>query len=62
MARKHLLSDLAGPKLPAGNSEDIATQDAATPQYSPRGAIGAVSRSIELFKVSVPYGTRSGSH
>jgi ParB family chromosome partitioning protein len=50
MARKHLLSDLGGPKLPAGNSEEIAGQDAATPQYSPRGAIGAVSRSIELLK------------
>ncbi|UHS59697.1 plasmid partitioning protein RepB [Agrobacterium vaccinii] len=50
MARKHLLSDLGGPKLPAGNSEDIAAQNAATPQYSPRGAIGAVSRSIELLK------------
>lgn len=50
MARKHLLSDLGGPKLPAGNSEDIAAQDVVTPQYSPRGAIGAVSRSIELLK------------
>lgn len=50
MARKHLLSDLGGPKLPAGNSENIAAQDAAIPQYSPRGAIGAVSRSIELLK------------
>ncbi|MCM2435821.1 plasmid partitioning protein RepB [Agrobacterium rosae] len=50
MARKHLLSDLAGPKLPAGNSDNIAAQDATIPQYSPRGAIGAVSRSIELLK------------
>lgn len=50
MARKHLLSDLAGPKLSAGNSEETIAQESATPQYSPRGAIGAVSRSIELLK------------
>ncbi|UXT61147.1 plasmid partitioning protein RepB (plasmid) [Agrobacterium fabrum] len=50
MARKHLLSDLAGPKLPAGNFESSTGPDAVTPQYSPRGAIGAVSRSIELLK------------
>jgi ParB family chromosome partitioning protein len=49
MARKHLLSDLIGQKLPAGNSEQISPEVAA-PQYSPRGAIGAVSRSIELLK------------
>ncbi|PDT01602.1 plasmid partitioning protein RepB [Rhizobium chutanense] len=50
MARKHLLSDLAPQKLPAGNSENAAGLDSPTPQYAPRGAIGAVSRSIELLK------------
>ena len=50
MARKHLLSDLVGPKLSAGNSEGTADPDSVAPQYSPRGAIGAVSRSIELLK------------
>jgi ParB family chromosome partitioning protein len=49
MARKHLLSDLVGQKLPAGNSEQLGPEVAAV-QYSPRGAIGAVSRSIELLK------------
>jgi ParB family chromosome partitioning protein len=50
MARKHLLSDLAPQKLPAGNSENAADLDNPTPQYAPRGAIGAVSRSIELLR------------
>ncbi|MBB3917709.1 plasmid partitioning protein RepB [Rhizobium fabae] len=50
MARKHLLSDLAPQKLPAGNSENAAGLDSAPPQYAPRGAIGAVSRSIELLR------------
>lgn len=50
MARKHLLSDLAGAKLSAGNSEGNVDRDALATQYSPRGAIGAVSRSIELLK------------
>ncbi|NTF91606.1 plasmid partitioning protein RepB [Agrobacterium rhizogenes] len=50
MARKHLLSDLAPQKLPAGNSENAAGFDSPTPQYAPRGAIGAVSRSIELLR------------
>jgi ParB family chromosome partitioning protein len=50
MARKHLLSDLVGPKLSAGNSEGNADPDSVVSQYSPRGAIGAVSRSIELLK------------
>lgn len=49
MARKHLLSDLMGQKLPGGNSDQLDSEVAA-PQYSPRGAIGAVSRSIELLK------------
>ncbi|PWE52566.1 plasmid partitioning protein RepB [Metarhizobium album] len=50
MARKHLLSDLAGPKSHAGSAEDVSAQESMTPQYAPRGAIGAVSRSIELLK------------
>lgn len=50
MARKHLLSDLVGQKLSAGNSEGNVDPDVVAPQYSPRGAIGAVSRSIELLK------------
>ena len=50
MARKHLLSDLAPQKLPAGNSENAEGFDSPTPQYAPRGAIGAVSRSIELLR------------
>ncbi len=49
MARKHLLSDLAGPKSHGGDA-DASTPDNITPQYAPRGAIGAVSRSIELLK------------
>ncbi|MGV1908342.1 plasmid partitioning protein RepB [Agrobacterium cavarae] len=47
MARKHLLSDLAGPKSSAAG---LSPDENITPQYSPRGAIGAVSRSIELLK------------
>jgi len=50
MARKHLLSELVGQKLPADNNEENIEQDILVPQYSPRGAIGAVSRSIELLK------------
>ncbi|MBY3180005.1 plasmid partitioning protein RepB [Rhizobium leguminosarum] len=50
MARKHLLSDLAPQKLSAGNSESSEGLDSPTPQYAPRGAIGAVSRSIELLR------------
>ncbi|UWU26167.1 plasmid partitioning protein RepB (plasmid) [Rhizobium sp. CB3060] len=49
MARKHLLSDLAGPKSQADGA-DASAQEGITPQYAPRGAIGAVSRSIELLK------------
>lgn len=50
MARKHLLSDL---KMPSHSAPDVggaADNEAAPPQYAPRGAIGAVSRSIELLK------------
>jgi len=50
MARKHLLSDL---KIPSQTGADVAgapEQESAPPQYAPRGAIGAVSRSIELLK------------
>ncbi len=50
MARKHLLSDLAGPKSSSGNLGDVSAQESFAPQYAPRGAIGAVSRSIELLK------------
>jgi ParB family chromosome partitioning protein len=50
MARKHLLSDLAGPKTQASGDSDGTAQGNITPQYAPRGAIGAVSRSIELLK------------
>jgi len=49
MARKHLLSDLAGPKSHGGDA-DASARENSTPQYAPRGAIGAVSRSIELLK------------
>ena len=50
MARKHLLSDL---KIPSQTGTEVAgnpDQESAPPQYAPRGAIGAVSRSIELLK------------
>jgi len=50
MARKHLLSDLAGPKAQSAGEGEATVQDPVTPQYAPRGAIGAVSRSIELLK------------
>ncbi|MBD9524680.1 plasmid partitioning protein RepB [Ensifer sp. ENS02] len=50
MARKHLLSDLAGPKSNEQGQSDPFSRDSAAPQYAPRGAIGAVSRSIELLK------------
>lgn len=49
MARKHLLSDLAGSKTHS-SGDDASTSDAFTPNFAPRGAIGAVSRSIELLK------------
>ncbi|MBY3027318.1 plasmid partitioning protein RepB [Rhizobium leguminosarum] len=50
MARKHLLSDLAPQKLPVGNSDSAGSLESPPPQYAPRGAIGAVSRSIELLR------------
>lgn len=50
MARKHLLSDLAGPKSNSTAVDSVSPVEAITPQYAPRGAIGAVSRSIELLK------------
>ena len=53
MARKHLLSGLGSQKLPAGNSSESASNSptvSPVPQFSPRGAIGAVSRSIEYLK------------
>lgn len=51
MARKHHLSDLLGTKLPDGNSSPSATApEHPLPAFSPRGAIGAVSRSISALK------------
>lgn len=58
MARKNLLTGLMTPKLPAGNSEADASSDKAlepnrTQRFGglgSRGAIGAVSRSIEGLK------------
>ncbi|KWV42294.1 plasmid partitioning protein RepB [Rhizobium altiplani] len=52
MARKHLLADLIPAKLSADNSS-AQTQDLPEPAASAfvsRGAIGAVSRSIEMLK------------
>ncbi len=50
MARKHLLSDLKIPSNAAPDGGEATNSEVAPPQYSPRGAIGAVSRSIELLK------------
>ncbi|PDT80847.1 plasmid partitioning protein RepB [Sinorhizobium sp. BJ1] len=52
MARKHLLSDLVPPKLSADNSsvEVQTSPEPAAAAFVSRGAIGAVSRSIELLK------------
>jgi ParB family chromosome partitioning protein len=58
MARKNLLAGLTGALLPAGNSPPGAPAEAAPQPQSPtnfsvlgtRGAIGAVSRSIEQLK------------
>ncbi|KNY31159.1 plasmid partitioning protein RepB [Agrobacterium sp. SUL3] len=50
MARKHLLSDLKISKASEEEATGNISQDAMPPQYAPRGAIGAVSRSIELLK------------
>jgi len=50
MARKHLLSELKVPTSSLESSGEATTYDPPPPQYSPRGAIGAVSRSIEALK------------
>ncbi|MBO9127688.1 MULTISPECIES: plasmid partitioning protein RepB [unclassified Rhizobium] len=50
MARKHLLSDLKAPTSSTTEFGETRAADAPTPQYAPRGAIGAVSRSIEALK------------
>ena len=54
MARKHLLSSLLGAELPAGNrppEADASGQSVPMPGAGgPKGAIGAVSRSIEQLK------------
>ncbi len=58
MARKHLLAGLTGPLLPAGNSPQEAHGDNSLSSTPPahfgllggRGAIGAVTRSIEQLK------------
>jgi len=50
MARKNLLSDLSGPKSYLGSTDGSSPQEHVASQYAPRGAIGAVSRSIELLK------------
>ena len=60
MARKHLLAGLGGSELPAGNSDgDPAVDEAPRTRHAPlgpfanpgmRGAIGAVTRSLEHLK------------
>lgn len=50
MARKHLLSDLKAPTQSTGTASEATHNEAPPPQYAPRGAIGAVSRSIEALK------------
>lgn len=50
MARKHLLSDLKMPTSAAASGDEAKGSDFPPPQYAPRGAIGAVSRSIEALK------------
>ena len=51
MARKNLLDGLIGtPQLPAGNSPP-STPRASPPPLSQGGAIGSVSRSIEMLRV-----------
>lgn len=49
MARKNLLEGLGQGQLPAGNSEESGSITPHHP-FNPRGAIGAVSRSIENLK------------
>ncbi|MGV1822685.1 plasmid partitioning protein RepB [Agrobacterium sp. CG160-95] len=50
MARKHLLSDLKVSTQSKRDDQEAANHEAPPPQYAPRGAIGAVSRSIEALK------------
>jgi len=50
MARKHLLSDLKVSTQSTRDDQEAANHEAPPPQYAPRGAIGAVSRSIEALK------------
>lgn len=52
MARKHLLSDLVPAKLSGDNSREESTPapDQSAGTFLARGAIGAVSRSIEMLK------------
>ncbi len=50
MARKHLLSDLKVPTSSVGADGEVTGNEVPPPQYAPRGAIGAVSRSIEALK------------
>jgi ParB family chromosome partitioning protein len=50
MARKHLLDGLQGLKLPAGNFDESGSRS-PSPAPSSRGAIGAVSRSIEQLRM-----------
>ncbi|NTI46030.1 plasmid partitioning protein RepB (plasmid) [Agrobacterium tumefaciens] len=50
MARKHLLSDLVPTKLSADNSPSETPPLPEQSAFGARGAIGAVSRSIEMLK------------
>lgn len=50
MARKHLLSDLKVSTQSTRDDQEASNHEAPPPQYAPRGAIGAVSRSIEALK------------
>nr|WP_261454161.1 plasmid partitioning protein RepB [Agrobacterium fabrum]UVZ00061.1 plasmid partitioning protein RepB [Agrobacterium fabrum] len=50
MARKHLLSDLVPTKLSADNSPSETPPLPEQSTFGARGAIGAVSRSIEMLK------------
>jgi len=59
VARKHLLENLVGTKLPGGNSEGGSAEETSAALTSPRfgalgsrGAIGAVTRSIEGLKTA----------
>lgn len=50
MARKHLLSELKASLTSTDHTGESTSTVAAPPHYAPRGAIGAVSRSIEALK------------